>query len=56
MTLQDLIAVEDAAFTAWVVVANSGIGMERYETPQYRAYITACKAVNKAVIKQNTSK
>jgi uncharacterized protein involved in propanediol utilization len=53
MTLEELIAVEDAAFTAWLVIANSSMGMERYDTKEYQDYQQAIKAVNKAVTKKN---
>jgi hypothetical protein len=48
-TLTELIAIEDAALAAFIAYAEQPhIGLERYESKQYKAYIRAVKAVNKA--------
>jgi hypothetical protein len=48
-TLDQLIAIEDAALTAFIAYAEQpSVGMERYESPEYRRYMRAVKAVNKA--------
>jgi hypothetical protein len=52
MTLEKLIKIEDAALMAWSAVKDT-MGMERYESDEYKAYQAAVKAVNKAVTKKN---
>jgi len=51
MTLNELIKIEDAALAVWIAVGST-MGMERYESKEYKAYIRAVKAVNKAIARQ----